>query len=130
MHELLHHVLIPYLQLLLDPTGSVSPSNPTVPVAPSQDNAVKITVITTVGLVVATSITAFVSTFRRDASARSTVTASDNFTKQYILGLERDRKEMNKIRQAYMHLREAVIDRGINPDHLIAEQEHLRSQET
>lgn len=131
MHDFVHHFLVPFLQLVADPSSSSSssPGVPQAPTPPSHDNTVKVAIVTTLGLVFATSITAIASTFRRASSAHSTVAASDasdNFTKRYISGLEKDRRELGKIREVYSLLRESCIDRGLNPDHLIMEQERVR----
>lgn len=124
MHDLVHHLLLPLLQLA-DPTA---PANPTVPSPPSQDNTFKVAIVTTLGIVIATTVTAAASFFRRDTSARSTVVASDNFTKQFVTGLEKDRRELHEVRDAYALLREACIDRGMSPDHLIMDQERIRGE--
>jgi hypothetical protein len=131
VHDLTHNVLIPQLQFV-DPSSSPTTSSPapTVPTSPVRDNTVKVAVVTALGLVMATGITAIATTFRRVPSARSTLVANDNFTKQYIAGLERDRKELIRVRRDLNLLRESVIDRGMNPDHLIHEQRTIQSRES
>lgn len=112
MHPLVHVVL----WSLLDP--STSPSNQ-IPRPP--DNTLKVAIVGAIGLVLATAITAMASTFRRDPSAHGH--NIDDVTRRYIAGLERDRRDYGKVREEHSHLREACLQRGLNPDDLIHEQE-------
>jgi hypothetical protein len=96
--------------------GSNPPSNSV------SDSTVKVAIVTAIGLVVATAITAFASTFKREPSRTGTATQNETFTRQYISGLEKDRRELGKLRINHQHLREACLDRGLDPDDLIREQ--------
>lgn len=118
MHTLLHLALI----LLADPSGSPTPT-PTKPLQiPSPpDSTFRVAIVGAIGLVLATSITAIASTFKRDSSARPQ--PGNDVTRRYIAGLEKDRRDYGRLRDEYAHLREACIERDLNPDQMIHEQE-------
>ena len=132
MHDLLHLLI----SLAATPTPSPSSSSvlPTLipspvptPVAPGSstglDSSVKVAIVTTIGVVLAAGITAIASTFQREKSPRSTVTAADKYTRDYINGLLQDQREYRKLQKKYNSLREGCIEHGLDPDHLIHEQE-------
>lgn len=88
------------------------------------DSTVKVAIVTAVGLVIAAAITAFASTFQRERAAHSPAPAADNFTRDYINGLVRDQRELRNLREKHYHLREACLERDLDPDQLIHEQEN------
>lgn len=115
MHELASQVL--NLLLLAAPSSGSSSAD---------DSALKVAVVTAVGVVLAAAITAFASTFQRERSARSTQAADQTFTKQYIETLQRDQRELRRVQLLYTLLREGCFENNVDPDVLIAEQEEDR----
>lgn len=93
----------------------------------SSDNTVKVAVVTAIGVVIAAGITAFASTFqRRGHSTQPPVPVPVNpndFSRDYVNGLVHDRRTLNKLQAKYAYLREACLERGLDPDDLIREQE-------
>lgn len=87
-------------------------------------DTVKVAIVTAIGVVLAAAITAIASTFQREKSAKSTVPASDTLTRDYVRGLVQDQKELRKLQIRYAHLREACLERHLDPDELIREQEN------
>lgn len=114
MHTLLHMALL----LLADPSNIPSPTKgSSVPSPP--DNTVKVAIIGAIGLVLATTVTAVASTFKKDKDRPAPGTDA---SRRYIAALEKDRREYGKLREEHAHLREACLRRQLDPDALIREQ--------
>lgn len=94
-----------------------------------QDKTIQVAIITAIGVVIAAGCTAFASTFQRERAPRSTVPSNDNFTRDYIRGLVRDQKEFRETQTKYRMLREACLERDLDPDVLIREQEGQHEQQ-